>query len=237
MLGQYPVVRSFAHRIRAQAPPDVAYVFFNARYLNAVAEGTIKVGTAASFRAQDGIAGGRSDPREMVETYRPGAGTRRLSYDDPLVARAGLHVNPDRVRMEFAFKEQDILRFEEDAYLFCMSEQDTDDICVRMWELFGHDMYYKISDVVRFGDAIMRAEPKLQPIVFCKRVEYWESDETTLSWHPNRFQKRPEYAWQQELRFLWPAETSAMPILIHAPAILPFIEIRRNPAATRDERR
>lgn len=234
LLGQYPVGRrSFAHRIRAQSPPDVAYVFFNSKFLSAVAEGTVKVQTASAFREADGKTGGRNDPRELVETYRPGAGTRRLNYDDPLVARSGLHVNPGRVIMEFSFSEQDVLRFEEEAYLFCMSMQLTDDLCARMLSRFGHDMYYRISDVSRFGDEIMAAEPRLQPIVFCESIEYREIDETTLAWHPNRFLKRPEYAWQQELRFLWPAEPGAEPILVSAPAILPFIEISRKSAATR----
>lgn len=234
MLGQYVFTRSFAHRIRAQTPPEGAYVFFNSRYLSAVARGTIKVQTASSFRTADGIAGGRSDPQEMTDIYRPGAGTRLLWHEDPLVARSGLNINPDRVRLQMYFDEHDVLRFEEEAYLFCMSTELTDEICTRMWHAFGHDMYYRVSDVVSFGNQIMLAEPRLQPIVFCKQVEYRESDETSLSWHPNRFLKRPEYAWQQELRFVWPAEASAEPILISAPAVLQFIEIRKNPAAARD---
>src|SRR4051812_16419841 len=87
MLGQYPIRRSFAHKIRAEAPPSTAYVFFNSRFLSAVAEGTIKVQTASAFRAADEITGGRSDPLELIETFRPGAGTRTLRYDEPLMAR------------------------------------------------------------------------------------------------------------------------------------------------------
>jgi hypothetical protein len=210
------------------APLTQAWKFFQGEHLDAIMyRGSVRIGTAACYREQDGFNDGRSDPYELVTQWQPGAVT--LGSDHP--ALQSILPVPHGMSVDVAFSAGTVMMHAADAYLLCFSEEPDDTLCAGMLEKFGYDMFYHIPDIEAYLAALADTEDSRLADGLCCRVQYDAPHTPQPEWAPTVFRKRPAYSWQNEIRSVWRPSGPLMPFTIEVPAICPMIRVYTNPAA------
>jgi hypothetical protein len=204
-----------------------AYKFFESQYLDSLIElGRIRIGTANSFREQDGVEGGRSDQHEFVTAWSPDHDIVMTSNDHPFVKK----VAGGSTGGTFVMSKGARFSLIEDALLLCFSTAITPAVCQGMYEKFGCDMYYEVPDLARYIFALMDADTRLENGAY-KPVSYDRTGEFELEFREPYFRKRPEFAWQNEGRMIFGGSTAGGPFILDVPKIRNLIRVERNPAA------
>lgn len=215
-----------------------AYKFFNSRFFDAIfSEGSIKIGTAKSFRSADSIIGGRNDPSEGVRIWAPSAG----EHQAPLEFLTSMGVAPAVAKsagLKMVFEDGTKLTLNRDCYMYCMSKKVTDLMVRRMRADFDCDMAFKILDLPAFFEAILDADPRLSanpedPFgthVTVANVKYarlsLEAEHYRLI---DFFEKDLSYRWQCEQRAVFGGAGPYEPFILSAPNIRRHIKLVRLP--------
>jgi hypothetical protein len=216
-----------------------AYKFFDASALQYVEKGSVRIGTAAGFRARGGKSEiGRSDPTELRHIWDLKNQTE-IGLDHPFlrpflensIARLGPIPKESR-EIKFATSPQTTFVLEVDCRLLCLSSEINDLILEKMWKELENDYYYEISDVYAYLNEISSMDIGLGRYEL-KSVDYTKNI-TSEMYDDDPFKKLPRFAWQKELRVIFYQENDrvASPIDVIAPGILHYIDIVRNPFAT-----
>lgn len=215
-------------------PLQEAYKFFSSKLLDAIRNrGSVRIGTTASFRVQDGIDDGRGDPREMANHWKPGDAIS-INQHHPMmhhIMRAGnIEWPSDLPDLNVEIEAGASFRMDIDAYILCLSDTLNEQLCHGMLERFGYDMVYHIPNLERFIEALANVDQRLATGM-CSHVRYDAPEGFERTWHDQTFRKRSRFSWQREIRLVWGGEAPLEPFTIEVPEIVPLISISHNPAA------
>lgn len=120
----------------------------------AVEEGRFRFSHAAEFRVSDGIADGRSDPKELTASADIFNGEETVSSNDPRFGGMFEFVmNGVDVPNQMVFTGGSLEVFDS-GLLFCTALENSDDLFSRMQATFGAEAAYAISDVEEFARRI-----------------------------------------------------------------------------------
>lgn len=220
-------------RLQGREPLREAYKFFSSDFLEAVSEGgSVRIGTSASFRIQDGYEDGRADPHEMVTRWRPGAA--RVTTNHPAfrsIGNSNLSPELSNIEIPIIIEEGATFFFATDAYILCLSDTPDDVLFKGMMEKFRYDMFYHIPDIEAYVAMLINADKRLQLGGECAHVTYDAPEDAECEWRPCLFRKRQAFDWQREIRVIWKGEAPLEPFTVELPDLSKLISISRNPAA------
>lgn len=200
-----------------------AYKFLPARFASDFAtKGILRIGTAGSFRVDDGVAGGRNDTEEFSHRFQPGP-LRIKAAKIPALKRM-LEENGSLVdeSVVIAFEDGASIVFETDCYIFCASSKITRRLAVGMAEKFGCDACVRISDVRQFAQILTEHCENLRysgiknvPIgAFDFGVVRYLPVDPTIPGDIDPLRKRREFRWQNEVRIIWPKAPPLEPFIV-----------------------
>jgi hypothetical protein len=207
----------------------MAFKFLTAEFAASFIErGSLRIGTAAEFRRDDGLDGGRSDTNELSAEWAPGEVTIPLSQEHPLVDWYGLKNVPKAKNTNGGINLQlssgTILKRVASAYMFCASCELTSNMIERMANDFSYDACVRIGDFAKFGELIS-SHPSLQGRFHgLDRVTYKASIAVDDLSETGVFVKQMKYGWQKETRIVWGGDNiPETGHVIEVPSIIPLL--------------
>lgn len=197
-----------------------AYKFIASKYAKAFERGEIRISPAWTFREDDGIVAGRSDPLELAQVtmiggeLRVGAGS---IFNPPAFYSVG--ANGEKIGLDLIMTGDTAIVY-HGAALFCMSRDFDDAILARMATDFGNDAAFEIADVTEFAKLIAKIDDLSRYEVIAGDVHYADALEVDAhSDVPDFFIKHSKYSWQREFRLVWPSCQIAEPTNFNCPEI------------------
>jgi hypothetical protein len=182
------------------------FKFLKAAHADLMMQGKLRLSHAHTFRVADGLSEiGRSDEREMLlESYIPG-GQATLPSNHPIFGGTiRIMVNGVQIVTDMMVAGETIAHL-GNALLYCISSIDTQELRGNMLKHFGSDACVEIVDLDKFA-AEVSAHPLLQkhemlsgPVIYRELVVGSVLDVTGVQ----PFEKKPEFSWQSEFRFVW----------------------------------
>lgn len=211
-----------------------AYKFLPSQFAHDFAtKGILRIGTAGSFRIDDGVGGGRNDTDEISHRFRPGPLQVEAAKIPPLkrlFERDGAILSE---KFEVEFEDGAELVFQADCYIFCASSKITHRLSRGMAGKFGCDACVRISDVRQFAKILTdHCENLRYPGIEnvpngtfnFGTVRYLPVD-PTIPGNIDPFRKRPEFRWQNEVRIIWPKAPPLEPFIIEVPELVKLLKM------------
>jgi hypothetical protein len=206
-----------------------AYKFMPAEFVGPfLAKGSLKIGSIEEYRIADGKSGGRSDELEGIIRFEPGP--RVIEGEQLLHLCNAMGLDKPHPNMRFSFEDGATISMHSTGYLFCASGRLTKLLVKRMREDFGCDSCVRIDDVAAFAQHVTAAHPDLQ-VPFRGETVCWGADhviyrnvkQNAVLPDGDIWTKRPEYAWQQEVRIAWPGRAPHQSFVVDVPAVVKSI--------------
>jgi hypothetical protein len=187
---------------------------------DAVARGSVRLGTADEFRKLELDQLGRGDPNELARTARIAAGGEKLAGDHRLVVDTVFQYNGDeRIFADMTIVGETVTQI-KDAYLYCCS------LAVDERRLVG-DALFEIGDIAEFAARLARRSElnwrqfEQGPVTYREVVEAASAVEIAPV---APFEKNEAFAWQQEYRLMWAANPWERTLFIEAPELTELLK-------------
>lgn len=182
--------------------------------------GVVAIGTSEEFRKADGRDGARSDKNEMITRWSAPEGPQTISPDHPFLRALG--INPP-MSLEIIMDKNVKFTFARNAYLYCMSDEITDDLKRRMSKDFEADACVVVNDPSALLEAF-KSHPFLRERQMrAASVAYVPSKEVKEFKGNDLFAKESDFSWQREFRIVWDGQVTDIKPILEIPEIIPIL--------------
>lgn len=206
--------------------PRHLYVFTKKEYLDGLLkEGTIRVGTLAEYRKDDGTTGAKNDENEGSAFWQP-KGEIQVTPDHPILKHM---IHP--ASGTFSMEGGAYVRIPTNHNLLCLAKAISTSMIKRMKKDFGSNSCYRIDNPIDFFLDITDAIPELEEPISARPVKYVYKrpvavDHLARDLFIDPYLKPWEYGWQREYRIVWPTidPDNVKPYLVNVPSLAGYIK-------------
>jgi hypothetical protein len=186
-------------------------------------KGIVRIGTAAEYRIPDGKDGARSDTKELITEWIPGARSITVDKNHPFIREIGVQME-DGKKIDLVFEKDTNFLMQANAFMFCMSSAVTENMRIRMANDFGCDACVKISHAEQFASALGRHTLLRSRNGALNAVNYKLVMAVKDFQQIEFFTKPHTYGWQREVRAVWPGtDVPDAGAVIEVPEIIPLL--------------
>ena len=185
--------------------PSHMFKFLNRNHVDGMLKrGLVRIGTSFEFRKADGKTGARSDPKEVVTNWQPGAGLQVIDKHHPFAK--GLFPNgkvPGDKPIRLQFQEGTILSVQSNVYIYSASLECSGYLKERMASEFDADVCVRIDNLPEFFRALSSHEILRPRDGEVNIVRYLDKPNVADFTGTDVFHKSNEFSWQKEIRAVW----------------------------------